>query len=364
MIRAVIERFDLQGMLVAVETFGSGHINHTFRSEFDEGGRRRRYVHQRINRRVFPEPEKVMANIARVLDHLRRKARDRAADDRAETAGLERRVLTLIPARDGSSFVRDKEGELWRTYLYIEDSRSFDLIESDDQAYAIARAVAAFDADVADLPGPPLHETIPRFHDARDRLRKFRAAVDGDTARRAEGARKEIDWLVAREERACALWDAFATGRVPRRVCHNDAKANNVLVDDTSGEPLCVVDLDTVMTGSPLFDFGDLVRTATGSAAEDDPNPARMKFQVSRFASLASGFLDGAPALSPVERGLLVQAGFSMTAVQAARFLTDHLNGDIYYACARTDHNLDRARTQIALADSMDAGLPEIEGAF
>jgi Ser/Thr protein kinase RdoA (MazF antagonist) len=349
MIRDAIARFAISGEFRGVTPFGSGHINGTYRSEFVEAGILRRYVHQRINRAVFPEPEKVMANIARVLEHLRGKS---------EAGG--RRMLTLIPARDGSNFVRAEDGELWRTYCYIEDSHSFDLIEDDAQAFAVARAIAAFDADLADLPGPPLHETIARFHDARDRFQKLSAAVAADSAGRVGAVRTEIDWLLARQDRACVLWDALAAGVVPRRICHNDAKANNVLVDSSSGAALCVVDLDTVMPGSPLFDFGDLVRTASGTASEDDPDPARMAFRLDRFAALLRGFLEGAPALTAAERGFLGVAGFSMTTVQAARFLTDHLNGDRYYACSRPNHNLDRARTQIALAGSMETQGTEI----
>ena len=358
-LRAVAGSFDIPGRLLSIEAYGSGHINGTYRSAFEASGGHARFIHQRINRNVFPKPEEVMDNIARVLEHLRAKLRARGEpDDRA---------LTLVPARDGRTWVRDGQGEYWRTYRFIEGSRGLDLIEDDGQARRIAAAAAAFIADLADLDGPPLHQTIPAFHDARRRYRMFRAALETDAAGRAGSVRAEIDWFLANEDRACVLSDALADGRLPARICHNDTKANNILLDESSGEALCVIDLDTVMGGSALYDFGDLVRTATGSAAEDESEAARMRFLPGRFRALARGFCGGMSrggGLTPAELSLMPEAGRAMAAVIGIRFLTDYLSGDVYYKCARPGHNRDRCRTQIALASSMDESRSAIEDAM
>jgi hypothetical protein len=351
----ILRGFDIPGDLVLIEPFGGGHINETLRSTWEGKGSRRRYIHQRINRQVFRKPEEVMDNIARVLGHLRGRI---LAAGQTEP---ERRCMTLVPARGGGLFLRDGEGEYWRSYAFIEGTRSRDLIKSDSQAVAIARAVGGFLALVADLPAPRLHDTIPFFHDAPSRYRLFRTALAEDASGRAASVRSETDWLLENEERTCAIVSAMEGGGVPERITHNDTKANNILLDERTDEALCVVDLDTVMPGSLLYDFGDLVRTSAGTALEDEPDALRMAFLPSRFRALVAGFLEGtAGIMTQGERALLPEAGRIITTIMGLRFLTDYLSGDSYYRVHRPGHNLDRTRTQIALVRSMDTRMGEI----
>ena len=348
-LRGVLDAFALEGELMQVTAFGTGHINNTYRSVYDQAGTKVRYTHQRINEQVFKRPEEVMENIDRILGHLRAKIL---------AAGLpdpDRRCLRLVRGKTGKPWVRDAEGGYWRTYAFIEKSKTCEVLESDRQAENIARAVGRFQLMLADLGGARLHETIPGFHDTPARYKTFHQILESDPVGRASSVRAEIDWVLANEERACAIARAMATEAVPERITHNDTKANNILLDETSGEAICVIDLDTVMPGSLLFDFGDLVRTSTGTAAEDEADASRMEMRLPFFRALAKGFIgETASILTDGERDLLPEAGRSITVEQALRFLGDHIAGDTYYRILRPGQNLDRTRTQIALVNSMD----------
>jgi len=348
-LRELLDGFALEGELQKVAAFGTGHINNTYRSVYDEAGTKVRYTHQRINEQVFKRPEEVMENIDRILGHLRAKIL---------AAGLpdpDRRCLRLVRGKTGEPWVRDAEGGYWRTYAFIEESKTCEVLESSQQAENIARAVGRFQLMLADLGGKRLHETIPGFHNTPARYKTFHQVLAADPVGRATSVRKEIDWVLANEERACAVARAMKSGLVPERITHNDTKANNILLDESTGEAICVIDLDTVMPGSLLFDFGDLVRTSTGTAAEDEADPSRMEMRLSFFRALARGFIgETASILTPGERNLLSEAGRSITVEQALRFLGDYIAGDTYYRILRPGQNLDRTRTQIALVNSMD----------
>jgi len=348
-LREVLDGFDLDGKLLQVAAFGTGHINNTYRSVYDEAGTKVRYTHQRINEQVFKRPEEVMENIDRILAHLQAKIL---------AAGLpdpDRRCLHLVRGRTGKPWVRDAEGGYWRTYAFIEKSKTCEVLESDQQAENIARAVGRFQLMLADLGGKRLHETIPDFHNTPARYKTFHQILEANPIGRAASVRAEIDWVLANEERACAVAGAMKSGLVPERITHNDTKANNILLDEATGEAICVIDLDTVMPGSLLFDFGDLVRTSTGTAAEDETDPSLMEMRLPFFRALARGFIgETASILTAGERDLLPEAGRSITVEQALRFLGDYIAGDTYYRIHRPGQNLDRTRTQIALVDSMD----------
>lgn len=335
-------RFAVSGRLELLEPFGGGHINATFRSTFRTSRGPERYLHQRINDRVFLRPDHVQENIRRVLDHL--SVRNPGSP-----------VLSLIPSRDGGLWVRSDDGGWWRTYRFVEGSVSREIFTDDGQARNAARTLARFQRSLADLPLPRLHETIPGFHDAPGRFWAFREAVAADRSGRAGSVGPEIEWLADQEDRASVVTRELASGRLPERVTHNDAKPGNILLDENTGEALCLVDLDTVMPGSPLHDFGDLVRAGTASVPEDHPVPGEMQFLASRFEALVRGYAEEAgDFLTSREKELWPEAGRSVTIVQALRFLTDHLNGDTYYGASRPGQNLDRTRTQIALVRSMD----------
>jgi len=342
--------FALHGEIVAAAPHGSGHINDTFAVTVSQAGAPVRYVFQRINHRIFTDVPALMDNIVRVTRHQRERL---AASGAADAS---RRALTVVPGHDGRPFVRDAAGAWWRAYLFIERAVTHDRIESPEQARTAARAFGEFQRLLADLPGGRLHETIPAFHDTPRRYAAFEDAVRADAAGRAAACAAEVDFARGRAPLAGRLAELRAAGLVPERVTHNDTKLNNVMLDEATGEGVCVIDLDTVMPGLSLYDFGDMVRSATNAAAEDETEPSRIFARPEIFAALAEGFLAGAgSSLNAVEKAHLVVAGQVITYEIGLRFLTDHLQGDVYFKIRRPGHNLDRARNQFALLRSLES---------
>jgi len=342
--------FDLAGRFVSAERWGSGHINDTFRSTWRGARGMRRYIHQRINDHVFPDPGAVMHNIAAVTRHVRRKLEDAGEGD------LDRRVLTLVPARDGRDFHVDAEGHYWRTYLFVERSRSVEVMEDADQAGRAGRAFGAFLVQLADYDGPRLHETIVGFHDTPRRFQKFVRALEQDPKGRAASCRAEISALLAAEKTTGAIAALHERGLLKERIVHNDTKLNNLLLDEVTGAALCVIDLDTVMPGYALHDFGDLVRTGAARAAEDERDLSRVGVNASLYEALVRGYLSSAGSrLEEAERRHLATGAEVIVLENALRFLTDHLEGDVYFRIHRPDHNLDRCRTQLAFFHDLQA---------
>jgi hypothetical protein len=349
LLKNILDEFSVYGEFEGFQTFGSGHINNTYRSQWDQGGVKVRYTHQRINEKVFLRPDKVMENIVRVTGHLREKLRH------TKTADISRRVLTVIPSREGKPWVRDAEGGWWRTYLFVERTHTLELTSSPKEALLLGKTSALFQKGLADMGKPRLYETIPDFHDIEKRYGRFYKALSGDSLGRAKEVMPEIHFMEEHEERSIRLIRALKNGSIPERICHNDTKMNNILLDDASSEALCVIDLDTVIPGTILFDLGDLIRTVTNRALEDEPDLSKIDFDLVFFSSLLEGYLSEAlDFLCPEETGLLHEAGRYMTQIMGLRFLTDYLEGDHYYHIDRPNHNLDRCRTQIALIRSMD----------
>jgi hypothetical protein len=343
-------QFSIYGEFESAEPFGSGHINQTYRSRWNQAGARVRYTHQRINEQVFARPGEVMENIERVTRHIADKL------IRAGTPGRSRRALTVVPSRDGKPWVRDAGGGWWRTYLFIEETHTLDLVSSAEEARFLGKSAASFQRQLADLGEPRLHETIPDFHNMESRYRRFHEAVSGDIAGRAKEVREEIAFMETNEERGAILIRALKDGSIPERICHNDTKMNNILIDNEDSQARCVIDLDTVMPGSSLFDVGDLIRTVSTSAKEDERDLSRVKWDPVFFEALLDGYLSEASEfLISREKDLLCEAGRNITQIMGLRFLTDYLEGDHYYHTARPEHNLDRCRNQIALIRSMDA---------
>ena len=348
-LRAVAEAFAITGRWISSAPYGNGHINETLVVVFEDDGRATRYVQQRVNRRVFAEPEKLMDNIARVTAH------QHAVLAREGIRDVGRRALALVPTRAGAPFHVDAEGEFWRTYRFIEGAHSHEVVGSASEALAVAEAFGRFQAQLADLPGPRLHETIPRFHHARGRFEALLAVAREDPDRRLAGCRAELEAISAREAILDRLHDAQANGAVPERIAHNDTKLNNVLLDDRTGDPVCIIDLDTVMPGLVLHDFGDLVRTATSPAPEDERDLSRVRMEPALFAALVEGYLRGAGGfLAEAERAELAFSGRLVTLMIAIRFLADHLAGDRYFRIHRAGHNLERCRAQLRLVESME----------
>jgi len=352
-IHVVSAQFHMLGDFVDVAPYGSGHINDTFCAVYDQGGTRVRYIHQRINHRIFKNPEALMANVERVTRHLAGKV--------ANLPDASRRALTLVPTRGGQPFLRDAAGNYWRTYVFVEKAKTYDAIETPAQAFEAAKAFGMFQRLLADLPEPRLHDTIPDFHHTPKRFEALERALQADARNRAKDAAPEIAFALNHKAMTSVLVDALARGELPERVTHNDTKLNNVMLDDASGEGICVIDLDTVMPGLVLYDFGDMVRTSTSPAREDEQDLSKIVMQRPMFEALARGYMEAAGEfLTPAEKSLLVFSGKLITLEIGIRFLTDYLAGDAYFKVHREGHNLDRCRTQFKLVQSIE----ENEGAM
>jgi hypothetical protein len=262
-----------------------------------------------------------------------------------------RRVLTLIPTRSGLCYHQDEQGNFWRAYLFIEQARTYDAVESTQQAFEAAKAYGCFQKLLADLPAPRLHDTIPDFHHTPKRFAALVKAVEQDVANRAGLAKAEIEFALKR----AAITDVLIKANLPERVTHNDTKFNNVMLDDATGEGICVVDLDTLMPGLALYDFGDMVRTTTSPAKEDECDLTRVQMQFPMFEALVRGYLASAgDFLTASEKQLLAFSGKLITFEIGIRFLTDFLGGDTYFKVHRNGHNLDRCRTQFKLVESIE----------
>jgi hypothetical protein len=341
----VARQFQIAGDLISANPYGSGHINDTYCVVTDLNGMRLRTIVQRINRNVFRNPVALMDNIQRVTSHLASQVAVDADLDR------DRRVLTLIPAVDGRPFHVDAEAQYWRSYRFIEGARTYDAVESVEQAYQAARAFGRFQKLLVDLPQPRLHDTIPDFHNTPKRFAALQQAIDADVAGRTSHAKAEIEFAVTRQP----LVNALLKANLPERVTHNDTKFNNVMLDDRTGEGACVIDLDTVMPGLALYDFGDMVRTTTSPAQEDEKDLSKVSMQFPMFEALARGYIAEAGSfLTSAEREQLAFAGKLITFEQGIRFLADYLAGDPYYKIHREGHNLDRCRAQFKLVESIE----------
>jgi hypothetical protein len=284
-----------------------------------------------------------MENVQRVTAHLAEKCG--GATDQS------RRSLTLIAARDGRSFYCDAQGNHWRVYIFIEKARTFDAVESPSQAFQAAKAFGQFQKLLADLPAPRLQDTIPDFHHTPKRFAALEKAIADDVSNRARLAQPEIEFALRHK----AICRVLLEANLPERVTHNDTKFNNVMLDDATGEGICVIDLDTVMPGLALYDFGDMVRTATSPAKEDERELSKVTLQFPMFEALARGYLSSAGEfLTPAEKKFLPFSGQLITFEIGIRFLTDFLAGDTYFKVHRDGHNLDRCRTQFKLVESIE----------
>ena len=341
--------FMLYGDLVKVAPYGNGHINDTFEMVFNQSGTMIRYILQRINTNVFRDPVNLMENIRRVTSHL------------ASRASSSRETLTLVPAKDGKSYVIDADGNYFRTYLFIENAKSYDILESEKQAYEAARAFGRFQAELSDIPGGRLAETIKDFHNTPVRVQQLENAIKLDKCNRVKDVSSEIDFVLSRKPMTEKLIKLQAEGVIPERITHNDTKLNNVMIDDATQSGICVIDLDTVMPGLAHYDFGDMVRTGTSPAPEDETDLNKICMRFNMFEALLRGYCSEAGrVLNDVELENLPFAGALITLEIGTRFLTDYLEGDVYFKTHRDAHNLDRCRSQFQLVRSIESQQDEM----
>ena len=344
----------VKGEFIEGIPFGSGHINDTYRLTFDDNGKINKYIFQGINSNVFPNPPEVMENIDRVTTHLQEKIK-------ADKSGKRKETLRLLKTADGVPYCFDSDGNFWRAYHFVDNVNSFDVLSTPEQAYQIAKSFGEFQCDLADLPGKRLNETIKNFHHTPKRFEQLWTAVKNNPVDRVKNVSRELDIFHSLEDECATLINALESGAIPERVTHNDTKCNNILLDDTTNVGTCVIDLDTVMPGLVHYDFGDMVRGGTGSTAEDEPDYTKVYMRQEMFEGLLKGYLESARKfLTPEEIELLPLSGKIITLEIGTRFLADYINGDIYFKTARPEHNLDRARVQIALAQSIGEAMPSL----
>lgn len=345
----VILKFDYEGRVVAERPFGNGHINDTYLLEFQlENGEERKIILQRMNTSIFKEPVMVMENIMNVTAHLRKKIEENGGDPLRET-------LNVIPAKDGKAYVVDSEGGYWRSYTFVTNATSYDKVESPKDFYESAVAFGNFQRLLSDFPAETLHETIPFFHDTRVRFAAFKKAVEEDVCGRAAEVADEIRFVLDREEVANYFSELLDKKELPIRVTHNDTKLNNIMMDDQTRKGICVIDLDTVMPGLAMNDFGDSIRFGASTAAEDEPDLSKVSCDLELFDIYTKGFVEGCGGqLTEKEISLLPMGAKVMTYECGMRFLMDYLQGDVYFKIHRDGQNLDRCRTQFKLVKDME----------
>lgn len=347
-LRCVVQHFQVWGDVLSVERYGSGHINDTFKVQMSLAGGPVAYLLQRINHNIFKQPDQLMENILRVTEHQRSRLADPSDMDAS------RKSLTVIPAVDSLPYYKDADGNWWRLYLFIEKARTWDRIEDDSFAFEAARAFAGFQNQLADLPAPRLHETIPDFHHTPKRIETLDRVFAEDVHGRAAEVADEMEFVNRRREECARLVNRCAAGEIPERITHNDTKINNVMLDDETGKGICVIDLDTVMPGLALYDFGDMVRSAAAASAEDERDLSKVGTRIEVFEALLKGYLSEAKFLNEAEVDELAFCGRLITMTIGIRFLTDYLSGDVYFKTHREGQNIDRCRVQFQMVRSME----------
>lgn len=350
-LKKIAEAFQIEGEYINAAPYGEGHINSTFLLETTAD----KYILQKINSNVFPHPEEVMDNVVMVTEFLKDKIEKAGGDSRRET-------LTVIPTKAGESYLKTDDGDFYRVYVFIDNAISYQVVENPEDFYNAACAFGKFQNMLADFDASKLHETIKNFHNTKTRYDDFEKAVSDNKSGKAESVREEIEFAMARRKDASIIVDGIADGRIPLRVTHNDTKLNNVMVDEKTGVGICVIDLDTVMSGSLLYDFGDSIRFGTNPASEDEKDLSKVYCDLNLFEQYVKGFLSQlGDSITKEEIELLPMSAKLMTLECGIRFLGDHLNGDVYFKVHRENHNLDRARTQFKMVADMEEKMDEMK---
>lgn len=343
LLEKVSENYVISGSLSGYSKYVNGHINDTYRVDFhEESGESTSYVFQKINNYVFKEPQKVMSNIREINRYMD-----------AIPNPPKCRIISYFDTKDGGNFVRTEDG-FWRVCPFIKNSVSYETAEDPAILCSAGTAFGQFQSALSGFPMDRLYETIPGFHDTRSRLQDFFDKVSQDPLGRVKDLKEEIRFFEQTRKDAVKLGDLLEKGELPLRVTHNDTKYNNILMDKTTCEPLCIIDLDTVMPGLAMHDYGDAVRFAANTAAEDETDLSRVGLSQVNFEAFTKGFIGGAKELlGEKEINSMVDGAISITIELASRFLGDHIDGDRYFRIHHENHNLDRARCQIRMAEDM-----------
>ena len=345
-----IGQFRYEGVLIDERPYGSGHINDTYLLTFEiaEMGTIK-VILQRMNKNIFTKPIELMENILNVTSYLRKKIIENGGDPDRET-------LNVIRTVDDMPYFVDSEGEYWRSYKFITDATSYDQVESPEDFYQSAVAFGNFQRLLAEYPAETLHESIEGFHDTKARFQVFKKAVEDDVCGRAASVQKEIQFVLEHEHLANVFAYLLEKKEIPLRVTHNDTKLNNIMIDNKTRKGICVIDLDTVMPGLAMNDFGDSIRFGASTATEDEQDLSKVSCDMELFDLYAKGFIEGCGGkLTEKEIDLMPTGAMVMTFEFGMRFLTDYLQGDTYFKIHRENHNLDRCRTQFKLVKDMEA---------
>ena len=355
-LQEVLGAFDFGAPVVGAIRYGCGHINDTFVVHTQpENACCRRFILQRMSSAAFKRPDQLMDNIIGVTEFLGREIEKHNGD-------RSREAMEVIRPKNGQDYYTDSQEGAWRVYPFVEGTVCHQAADTPELFAASGRAFGRFQRLLADYPADTLYETIPRFHDTEDRLAKFKAAVAADKLGRVKDCQPEIDFVLAREKDCSVALNALREGRLPLRVTHNDTKLNNVLMDEATGEGMCIIDLDTVMPGLVLYDFGDSIRFGANHSAEDETDLSKVNLDVDLFSAYTAAFLEGTGgSLTNDEIAMLPWGAKLMTLECGIRFLTDYLEGDTYFHISRERQNLDRCRTQFKLVSDMEERWPELE---
>jgi len=350
-INKICENFKFIGEIVSIDECKTGHINSTFIISTDS---KNKYTLQKINNSVFKNPEDVMSNIVKVTEHIRQKLIEKGIDEKRGT-------LNVIFTHNGKFSFTDSEGNYWRAYDYIENVSTYQKCDSIEMFAKVGRAFGNFQSQLADFDASLLFDSIPNFHNTQKRYENFMKALNADIYKRASGVQDEIKFVTDRQDKCNYIICRLENGTLPLRVTHNDTKLNNILIDDITKEGICIIDLDTVMLGSVLYDFGDAIRSGASSATEDETDLSKVSMRLDMFEAFTKGFVEGLNNSLTKEEILAMPMGaIIITFETGMRFLTDYLSGDTYFRISYPQHNLDRARNQFKLVLDMETKLDEM----
>lgn len=354
MVKNIAKQFQITGEVISAEKYGSGHINDTRLVITKTESGEVQYILQKINKNVFRDPASLMKNFASVTSYLAELIKKEGGDPLRET-------LNIIKTNDGNIYYVDEAGDYWRMLVFVVNTQSFDKVERPEQFYQSAVAFGNFQYMLRDFPADTLVETIVNFHNTPDRLRQLREAVERDSEGRLQEVSAEVDFVLSREEFAGTFERAHKEGKLPLKVTHNDTKLNNILFDANDGRALCIIDLDTIMPGYAVNDFGDSIRFGATTALEDEADLSKVNFDIELYELYVKGFIEGSKGgLTPFEVEMLPYAAIMMTFECGTRFLTDYLSGDTYFRTSRPKQNLDRARNQFKLVSDMEKRIDEM----
>ena len=356
-LESVASQFDIPGTYVSHHEIRSGIINQTYlvklRGQNDEI---LQYVFQKINTNVFREPYHVMDNIIKVTEHIKKHMLN-------EDGTYHRRVLSFAHSKDGNAYYENDALGFWRAYEFVDNATAYNIAPDGDHFFEAGRAFGEFQRHLNDYDATTLFETIPHFHNTVSRMKALHDAIDADVAGRAKDVQTEIRFILSREQEAGVIVNALENGEIPYRVTHNDTKINNVLFDATTQKAICVIDLDTVMPGSSLYDFGDAIRSGACAAAEDEPDLSKVEMNIEKYRLFTKGFIKGTHCMLTKKEMEMMPIGAKILTLElAARFLTDYLNGDVYFHTDYSGQNLLRTRTQIKLVSDIESKMDIMMG--